>query len=280
MANFFTAVKVAQLSLKHRMNKQQRQRIVVFVGHPVEEELSECETLGKRLKRNNVAIDVINFANVENVPKLEALVQCANNGDNCHFLDVPIGSSMIIDVLATSPILLGDDAGDGMAADMGAGAGADAGVPGGQFAETGGINPELDPELAEAMRISMQEANATARVQEAAAADGDETARDGDEHDVQPTGVEDDEEEHDEQYYLDLALKISMEPTQGDLPAETTDKGEGQKQEAAGQVGEAKAAQPEEKVNLEDVVTTDFMKDIIKDMNLDIDPNEMGDLMA
>ena len=28
------------------------------------------------------------------------------------------------------------------------------------------------------------------------------------------------------------------------------------------------------------MVTTDFMKDIIKDMNLDIDPNEMGDLMA
>jgi len=182
MANFFTAVKVAQLSLKHRMNKQQRQRIVVFVGHPVEEELSECETLGKRLKRNNVAIDVINFANADNVPKLEALVQCANKSDNCHFLDVPIGSSMIIDVLATSPILLGDDAAEGMAGDMGAGAGA-GGVPGGQFAETGGINPELDPELAEAMRISMQEANATARVQEEPAAGGDETAR-GDEHDV------------------------------------------------------------------------------------------------
>jgi len=71
-----------------------------------------------------------------------------------------------------------------------------------------------------------------------------------------------------------------MEPNQGDPPAETTDKGEGQQQVAAGQDGAEKAAEPEEKVNLEDVVTTDFMANIIKDMQLDIDPNEMGDLMA
>ena len=30
-----TGIKVAQLSLKHRMNKSQRQRIIVFVGHPI-----------------------------------------------------------------------------------------------------------------------------------------------------------------------------------------------------------------------------------------------------
>ena len=69
-ANFLNAVKIAQLSLKHRMNKQQRQRIVIFVGHPIVEELTECENLGKRLRLNNVAIDVINFAHPDNVPKL------------------------------------------------------------------------------------------------------------------------------------------------------------------------------------------------------------------
>jgi 26S proteasome regulatory subunit N10 len=52
------------------MNKSQRQRIIIFVGHPIQEDLSECENLGKRLKRNNVSIDVINFAHPDNVPKL------------------------------------------------------------------------------------------------------------------------------------------------------------------------------------------------------------------
>lgn len=74
MANLFNSVKIAQLSLKHRMNKSQRQRIIIFVGNPVEEELSQCESLGKRLRLNNVAIDVINFAHPDNVPKLQALV--------------------------------------------------------------------------------------------------------------------------------------------------------------------------------------------------------------
>jgi len=150
--NFFTAVKVAQLSLKHRQNKQQRQRIVSFVGHPLIETLEQCEDLGKRLKRNNVAVDIINFANPENVPKLEALVQAANNSSNSHFMDVPQGCVMITDVLFTSPILGNEDMGGMGGAEGGAGmAGAD------RFAEYGGINPELDPDLAMALKVSLEE---------------------------------------------------------------------------------------------------------------------------
>ena len=108
-ADLFTALKVGQLSLKHRLNKSQRQRIIAFVGHPILQSLEECEDLGKRLKRNNVGVDVINFANPENVPKLEALVSAASNQSNSHFLDVPLGISMITDVLFTSPILSNGD---------------------------------------------------------------------------------------------------------------------------------------------------------------------------
>ena len=36
--NFMTAVKVAQLSLKHRMNKNAKPRVVIFCGHPLLEE--------------------------------------------------------------------------------------------------------------------------------------------------------------------------------------------------------------------------------------------------
>ena len=165
-SNFFNAVKIAQLSLKHRMNKSQRQRIIIFVGHPVNEDLSECEKLGKRLKRNNVAIDVINFAHPDNVPKLEALVQCANQ-ENSHFMDVPMGVAMITDVLITSPILQGDNAGNDVPMGDGGGA-ANLGDPvANRFAEYGGFNPDMDPEMAMAMKISMDEARANQKAADA-----------------------------------------------------------------------------------------------------------------
>lgn len=114
-------------------------------------------------------IDIINFANPDNVPKLKALVEAANNSDESHFLDVPIGVSMITDVLFTSPILHGNDAGAGAAGGMpadGSGgmvtdvAGGGHAAGGGQFAEFGGINPDMDPELAMALKVSMEEERA------------------------------------------------------------------------------------------------------------------------
>jgi len=50
-ANFMAAVQVAQLALKHRNNKRQEQRIIIFVGSPIKETAKELERLGKRLKK-------------------------------------------------------------------------------------------------------------------------------------------------------------------------------------------------------------------------------------
>jgi 26S proteasome regulatory subunit N10 len=98
--------------LKHRQKKEQAQRIIVFVGHPIQETNDQCVDLGKRLKKSNVAIDVINFANPENVAKLTGLVNSCNNSNNSHFLDVPLGISDLTEVLFTSPILMGEDVGN------------------------------------------------------------------------------------------------------------------------------------------------------------------------
>lgn len=62
------------------------------------------------------------------------------------------------------------------------------------------------------------------------------------------------EEEHDEQYYIEQAIKLSLQ-----LDEEAQTKQEGDK--------------PAEKQDLKDIVTTDFMKDVISDLNLDIDPS-------
>jgi len=142
--------------------------VIIFCGHPLEEEQSEFERLGKRLRQNNVGIDVINFANPDNVPKLQALVDSANKNDNSHFLDVPLGVSVLTDILFTSPILLGDDMG-GMGAGPGAAADGQNGMvvdvaAGGPGAAGGlnqfGVDLENDPELAQALRISMDEERA------------------------------------------------------------------------------------------------------------------------
>jgi len=63
-SNLSAGIQVAQLSLKHRQNKNQRQRIIVFVGSPVTEDEAALVKLGKKLKKNSVALDIINFGEV------------------------------------------------------------------------------------------------------------------------------------------------------------------------------------------------------------------------
>ena len=79
-----TAVQIAQLALKHRENKNQRQRIVVFVGSPLEDSQDSLVKLGKRLRKNNVLVDVVTFGEegMGNDEKLGALVEAAGAGDS------------------------------------------------------------------------------------------------------------------------------------------------------------------------------------------------------
>jgi len=120
--------------------------------------------LPKKLKKNNVAVDVVSYGDsIEETVEdgrtvLKAFVENANNGDNSHILSVPPGAHLLSDALIASPILSADRSssipdeltnnGDGP-------------VPTGsgnnfEF----GVDPSLDPELAMALRISMQEAQA------------------------------------------------------------------------------------------------------------------------
>ena len=79
-ASLTAGIQVAQLSLKHRQNKNQRQRIIVFVGSPVGEEEGALVKLGKKLKKNSVAVDIINFGEeAENAAKLEAFLNLLTN---------------------------------------------------------------------------------------------------------------------------------------------------------------------------------------------------------
>lgn len=78
-AQLSTAISIAQLALKHRENKNQRQRIVLFVGSPLGESAESLVKLGKRLRKNNVFVDVVTFGDEgrDNDEKLRGLVEAA-----------------------------------------------------------------------------------------------------------------------------------------------------------------------------------------------------------
>jgi 26S proteasome regulatory subunit N10 len=84
LSDLQTSIQVAQLALKHRENKNQRQRIVVFVGSPVEDSEENLVKLGKKLRKNNVLIDIVTFGEEgqANDQKLNALIEAAGGGDS------------------------------------------------------------------------------------------------------------------------------------------------------------------------------------------------------
>ncbi len=172
--NFVEGVQVAQLALKHRRNKNGAQRIVLFVGSPVEAEQKALVKVGKLLKKNNIAVDVVVLGDRDgNADKLRAFVDAANANDNSNLVAIPAGV-VPSDVLISSPVIQGKDSG-GSSGGGGESTGGGGGGGGG-FAEFGGIDPNLDPELAMALRISMEEERAR---QEAAAAEGGAAPADG-----------------------------------------------------------------------------------------------------
>ncbi|KAI8646737.1 hypothetical protein BD408DRAFT_409655 [Parasitella parasitica] len=194
--NFLTSIQIASLALKHRQNRNQRQRIIVFVGSPLESDEKALVKLAKKLKKNNVAVDIINFGQeAENTSRLEAFISNVNNSDNSHLVTIPPGPHLLSDMLISTSIIAGEDGGAG---NYGASSGGDF-----EF----GIDPSLDPELALALRISLEEEKA--RQEAEAAKNGTNTKQEGAESssamaiDTQPDQTDEDAE-------LQAALAMSM----------------------------------------------------------------------
>ncbi|KAI4248626.1 MAG: hypothetical protein L6R42_009225 [Xanthoria sp. 1 TBL-2021] len=151
-----TGIQIAGLALKHRQNKSQRQRIIVFTCSPIEESEKDLVKLAKRMKKNNISIDFIAFGDLEpdNTKKLEVFNENIKGGDGSHLAIIPPGPSLLSDTLVTTPILSADGV-----APRGGGAeegGAEGGGGGFEF----GVDPSTDPELALALRMSMEEEKA------------------------------------------------------------------------------------------------------------------------
>ncbi|EGR29871.1 hypothetical protein IMG5_147140, partial [Ichthyophthirius multifiliis] len=117
----------------------------------IQEEEKQLNDIAKQLKKNKVSVDVINmYQNNENqVQKLQKFIETVNSGDTSHFLNVESGQN-ITDILISSPILNVHVSSQG-------GVQGEQGVAPGQFDEYGGVDPEKDPELAMAIKQSLDE---------------------------------------------------------------------------------------------------------------------------
>ncbi|XP_005191430.2 26S proteasome non-ATPase regulatory subunit 4 [Musca domestica] len=143
--NLLTGIRIAHLVLKHRQGKNHKMRIVVFVGSPIKSEEGDLVKLAKRLKKEKVNVDIVSFGDHEsNNEILQAFINTLNgkDGTSSHLVCVPRGSGLS-DALLSSPIIQGEDG-------MG---GAGLGGAGFEF----GVDPNEDPELALALRVSMEE---------------------------------------------------------------------------------------------------------------------------
>lgn len=204
-SKFVSAIQVAQLALKHRQNKNQRQRVIAFVGSPLEDDQKELVKLGKKLKKNNVAVDVINFGETaENQEKLEAFIGAINNNDNSNLLTVPPGPHILSDIIISSPILQ-DGEGGGPSLPM-----AGSGMGGGDF--DFGVDPSIDPELAMALRISAEEERQ--RQERAGKTEGDGAAAEGGAAATPAAGGGDAAMADNEDDMLQQALAMSMQQDQ------------------------------------------------------------------
>ncbi|KAL4799890.1 hypothetical protein BDV19DRAFT_353981 [Aspergillus venezuelensis] len=149
-AHFCSSIQVAALALKHRSEKSQRQRIIVFSCSPIAEDEKTLVKLAKKMKKVNVSIDVIAFGDLESdqTKKLEAFVENVKGGEGSNLAIIPPGPNLLSEELQASPILGGDGAGG--AGDMGDNGGGDSGFDLDAAAEN-------DPELAFALRLSLEE---------------------------------------------------------------------------------------------------------------------------
>jgi 26S proteasome regulatory subunit N10 len=165
-AHLGTAISVAMLALKHRANKSQRQRIVVLMCSELDQKFGdkndtekELVKLAKKCKKNNVSVDFVAFGDAtESNTKtiLEKFVEAVggSTGEGNYLAVIPPGPGLLSDSLITTPIVnMGGDGGQGGSGMEGLETGGGSGGNNFEF----GVDPSTDPELAMALRMSMEE---------------------------------------------------------------------------------------------------------------------------
>lgn len=146
------------MALKHRQNKSQKQRIVMFNCSPIEEDEKNLVKLAKKMKKSGISIDIIAFGELsdDTTRKLQAFSENVQSAEGSHLAIIPPSANLLSDSLITTPIVGGEGASNA-GGDNGSGGGG--GPSGGNDFEFG-VDPSVDPELALALRMSFEEEKA------------------------------------------------------------------------------------------------------------------------
>jgi 26S proteasome regulatory subunit N10 len=126
--------------------------------------------LAKKMKKTNISVDIIVFGepDSETIHKLRQFNEAVKSNEGCFFEVIPPGPNLLSDTLLGTSLLANE--GVGVMNLEGTSGGEAAAGTGGSFQF--GVNPEDDPELALALRLSYEEHKA----QEEAAAKQKEVA--------------------------------------------------------------------------------------------------------
>ena len=106
------------------------------------------------MKKGNISVDFILFGDLDDddtQTKLQAFNDAVKGSEGSHLVVIPPSSKLLSDQLVATPILLGENA---------SGAGGAGGSGGGGEEFEFGFDPALEPELALALRMSMEEEKA------------------------------------------------------------------------------------------------------------------------
>ena len=116
--------------------------MICFIGSSIVEDSETLKIFGKKLKKNSVAVDLICFGDVsaEQKAKVEVFMNAIQHDNNSHVLYVEPGEVYLSERIVGSELL---------------GMGGAPGMGGGNMG-----NMEEDPELAEAIRMSLAESAA------------------------------------------------------------------------------------------------------------------------
>ncbi|OAF67811.1 26S proteasome regulatory subunit RPN10 [Intoshia linei] len=137
---FDIALRTAHLVLKHRTSTKHKMRIIAFVASPIECTNKELRDLAKKFRKEKVDVDVVNFGEEElNKSKLEIFIDAINgkSGTGSNLVNVSRGS-VLIDQIKNSAMLN------------------DSSIMSSSNFEFG-VDPSIDPELALALKMSMQD---------------------------------------------------------------------------------------------------------------------------
>ncbi|CAJ0963369.1 unnamed protein product, partial [Mesorhabditis belari] len=213
-----SAIKIAHLALKHRQNRNHKMRIVLFCGSPVEDvDVAELTKVAKKLKKEKVQADIVCFGEVdaENAKVFEQFIDTLNGkeGTNSHLVIVSSGSTLT-EAIANSAVCRGED-----------GTAAPINIHGGGFEF--GVDPDEDPDLALALRVSLEEQRARQAAEAAAAGGGGGGAANEPASQEVPSGMPDvmdmDVGAMDEDQQLEWALRMSMQQDPNAQPSTNTE---------------------------------------------------------